>query len=427
VIPPRPDLPTALGTSGFRVRTLVAIRWMAIAGQTLTFAVVALVFGFEVPVVGVAAAIAASALLNIGLSAIYPRSARLLGAEALLHLAFDLSQLGVLLYLTGGLDNPFAVLLLVPVTISATLLSARATLALLAFAILIMAALWQWSLPLPWSGAPPTQPPLYELAMLISLALTLVFLALYVLRVSLDARRWQQALVTTQAVLERETKMSALGALAAAAAHELGGPLGTITLVARDLREQLSADPQFAEDVALLGREVERCRAIMADLAGRAEVDAPFPSVSLAALLHEAVQPFEDAGPRIDVNVVPGAGPLVERTPELVHGLVNLIDNAIRHARHRVSLAGRAEAATVKVVISDDGPGFPSELLPHLGEPFLGPSRSYRGGTGLGIFIATTLIERTGGKLAFRNAQAGGAVVEISWPRAYIETTNGEN
>ncbi len=125
--------------------------------------------------------------------------------------------------------------------------------------------------------------------------------------------------------------------------------------------------------------------------------------------------------------MVPGAGPLVERTPELVHGLVNLIDNAIRHARHRVSLAGRAEAATVKVVISDDGPGFPSELLPHLGEPFLGPSRSYRGGTGLGIFIATTLIERTGGKLAFRNAQAGGAVVEISWPRAYIETTNGEN
>ncbi len=214
MIPPRPDLPTALGTSGVRVRTLVAIRWMAIAGQTLTFAVVALVFGFEVPVVGVAAAIAASALLNIGLSAIYPRSARLLGAEALLHLAFDLSQLGVLLYLTGGLDNPFAVLLLVPVTISATLLSARATLALLAFALLIMAALWQWSLPLPWSGPPPTQPPLYELAMLISLALTLVFLALYVLRVSLDARRWQQALVTTQAVLERETKMSALGALA---------------------------------------------------------------------------------------------------------------------------------------------------------------------------------------------------------------------
>lgn len=410
-------LPTALGTAGVRVRTLVTIRWMAIAGQSIAFLVVHLLLGFQVPLAAAGAAILASALLNIGLSTLYAPTARLVGVEALLHLAFDLLQLGVLLYLTGGLANPFSVLLVAPVTISATLLSARATVALILIAMATLGVLWQWSLPLPWAGPPPVLPPIYVLASLVALGFTVVFLAIYVLRVSLDARRWQQALVITQAVLERETKMSALGALAAASAHELGGPLGTISLVARDLAETLGGDPDFGEDVALLDREARRCREIMTDLAHRAEVDAPFPNVPLRVLLHEVAQPFEASGKSV---IVEAPATVVARTPELLHGLVNLVDNAVRHAERAVRIAAVADAEAVTLQITDDGAGFPPELLPHLGEPYLGPSRSARGGTGLGIFIATTLIERTGGALTFRNAAGGGAVVEITWPIAYI-------
>ena len=186
-----------------------------------------------------------------------------------------------------------------------------------------------------------------------------------------------------------------------------------------EIKVTLSTDPgpDFGEDVALLDREARRCREIMTDLARRAEVDAPFPHVPLRVLLHEVVQPFEASGKSV---VVEAPATVVARTPELLHGLVNLVDNAVRHAAREVRIVAIADAETVTLQILDDGAGFPPELLPHLGEPYLGPSRSARGGTGLGIFIATTLIERTGGALTFRNAAGGGAVVEINWPIAYI-------
>jgi two-component system, sensor histidine kinase RegB len=420
----RPELPAALGTAGIRVRTLATIRWMSIAGQSIAFGIVSLGLGFDTPLLAAALAIAAPAVLTIGLVALYPPTARLTEMEALLHLAFDLVQLGVLLYLTGGFTNPFCALLLVPVTIAATTLSARATISLIALATIIIVVIWRWSLPLPWGGPPPALPMLYQIAIFVSLTFTLVFLALYVLSVSLDARRWQQALVVTQAVLERETKMSALGTLAAAAAHELGGPLGTISLVAHDLSHSLANDPDYGEDVRLLDREARRCRAIMTNLARRAEVDEPFRHVPLDVLLHEAAQPFEASG-KVQVEAPPA--PQVARSPELLHGIVNLLDNAVRHARRSVWVAGRADDDRVTVTIADDGPGFPPDLLRHIGDPYLGPSRSARGGTGLGLFIATTLIERTGGKLAFRNVAGGGALVEIGWPRAYIEHSEQES
>ena len=401
-----------------RVRTLVRLRWTAIFGQLVTLAVTALQLGYDLPLASALSAVGAAALLNVGLVALYPRNARLIGGEALLHLGFDLVQLGVLLFLTGGLANPFCVLLIVPVTISATLLTARATAGLLLTALVILLALWTWALPLPWAGHPVFLPPLYRLGILTGLMLAMGFLSIYAWQVSAEGRRRQLALIATQTALERESKMSALGSLAAAAAHELGGPLGTITLVARDLEAALADDAVHGADVTLLASEVKRARDILVGIANRAEAEDPFPRVTIHALLIEAAG---EGSPPVSVAVDPGlADGRVARSPELLHGLANLVSNARRHAARSVRLTAMSADGTVDIAVEDDGPGFPEDLLPHLGEPFLGPSRSGAGGTGLGIFIATTLLERTGGRLTFSNMSQGGAKVIIRWTRDHF-------
>lgn len=415
----------ALDQPGVRVRTLVQLRWAAIVGQMITLLIVGAGLGFPIHWVPALATIGASVLLNLGLQWLYRRRDRIDSTSALVHLVFDLVQLSVLLFLTGGLANPFALLLLVPVTISATLLSARATTALVAGALLLLVILWRWAMPLPWAGPPFNFPETYKIGILISIALGMVFLSVYAWQVSAEARRRQAALVATQSALDRETRMGALGSLAAAAAHELGGPLGTITLIARDLKDALANDPEHGTDVNLLDQEVRRCRDILAQIAERAEADDPFPVLPLPALLHEVVEPFEPTRVPVDIKVAwePGGGPVVRRSPELLHGLNNLLSNALRHARARVRLEAGESASQIWVAISDDGPGFGSDLLPRLGEPFLGPSFSRTGSTGLGIFIATTLLERTGGRLAFANLPEGGARVELRWHRSDIIET----
>ena len=420
---PSPSLvAAALERPGVRVWTLVNLRWIAIGGQLATLVYVGLYLRFPLHWPSLVAAVAAAAVLNIGLATLYQRQARLSGNAVLLHLAFDLAQAGVLLYLTGGIDNPFAVLLVVPVTISATLLPARAMAALVVLAGAILFLLWHWAMPLPWLGEPPRLPMLYTFGATTAVVIAMTFLGGYVWLVSAESRARARALVATEAALERETRMAALGALAAAAAHELGGPLGTITLIAKDLCEALKDDPVHGKDVNLLASEAARSRAILVGIARRAEAEEPMPRLPLAALLHEVVAAQGPA--RVPIRVRAGHGlPVVRRTPELLHGLANLIDNAVRHAGSAVELSAEADGRHVVVQVGDDGPGFPASLLPRLGEPDLGPSRSESGGTGLGIFIATTLIERTGGSLRFSNAEAGGALVAARWARSHIEST----
>ncbi len=416
-----------VGVPDVRVRTLVLLRWIGIASQLATLGVVGGLLGFPLPWGPTLAAIGASAILNIGLVTLYPRHARLAGREALLHLSFDLVQLGVLVFLTGGLANPFATLLLVPVTVAATLLSAWDTAAIVLLAVAMLVAQWYWALPLPWGGPDFRLPETYRLGILTAEVFGLGFLAVYAWRISAEGRRQAQALAATQTALEREAKMSALGSLAAAAAHELGGPLGTITLVARELEDALGNDPDFGDDIRLLNQEAKRSRDILVGLARRAEAEEPFPRLALAALLREVAQPYEGAK-TIDVTASTSAAPLmVRRSPELLHGLANLVSNAARHAASRVELRADATPTDVVVTVTDDGGGFDPALLPQLGEPFLGPSRSGSGGTGLGIFIATTLLERTGGRIAFGNAAHGGAKVEIHWQRSHIERTKTED
>jgi len=411
----------AIERPGVRVRTLVALRWIAIAGQCATLIAVGLYLGYPLPWRSLAAAVGAAAVLNLGLSTLYARNTRLNGSEAVVQFAFDLIQAGVLLFLTGGLTNPFVVLLIVPVTISATLLSARGTVLLLAIAGLILVVLWRWALPLPWAGSDIALPPIYRFGVVVAVALGGVFLAGYAWLVSAEARKRSQALVATQAALERESKMAALGSLAAAAAHELGGPLGTITLIARELAESLGNDPDFGDDVRLLDQEATRSRGILVGIARRAEAEDPFPKLPLDALLHEVAHPFAPSRVPITIAATGAGTPIIRRTPELIHGLSNLVANAVRHAGSGVALTAAISANEVLVSVTDDGGGFAETVLPRLGEPFLGPSVSRSGGTGLGIFIATTLLERTGGRLKFSNRRGGGAQVDIRWLRNHIE------
>lgn len=416
--------PLALGVPGVRVRTLVGLRWFAICGQLATLAFVQFWLGYPLPLSSTLAAVAASAVLNIGLSTLYARNVRLEGGEAALHFGFDLVQLGVLLFLTGGLSNPFSVMLAVPITIAATLLSARAAIGLTAFALLILVILWRWALPLPWAGDPVVLPGVYRFGTFAAVGLGLVFLVAYTVRVSDESRKRAQALVATQSALEREARMSALGSLAAAAAHELGGPLGTITLIARDLADQLGNDPDFGDDIALLGAEAKRAREILTSIARRGEEAHPFPRVPLPTLLGEVADSVNRHGKQIDVESDPFLAanpPVVPRSPEMLHGISNFVANAARHAQSHVVIHAGETAEDVIVAVIDDGPGFPADLLPHLGEPFLGATRNDVKGLGLGVFIATTLLERTGARIAFANADSGGALVEVRWPRNVIE------
>ncbi len=423
----RPSIAAAaFDRPGVRVRTLAGVRWVAITGQFATLLVVGKVFGFPLPWPSLLAAVAASVFINIGLVTLYERNARFNGRELVLHLAFDLLQAGALLFLTGGIANPFAILLIVPVTIAATLLPARNMLPLAALTMMLLVVLWEWALPLPWAGGkPPPFPPVYQIGVMISLLLAIGFLSIYLWMVSAEARDRARALVATEAALTREARMSALGSLAAAAAHELGGPLGTITLVAHELEAQLGDDPDFGEDIRLLASEAARSRRIMKELAGKAEAEDPFATLPLDVLAHEVAQQVQPS--RVPVRVVAqGPQPFIRRSPELLHGLNNIISNAVRHAGTEVTVEVSANAQTVQLSVLDDGFGFPPDVLPRLGEPALGPSRSRSGSTGLGVFIATTLLERTGGRLSFGNRPEGGGRVDVRWSRPHMERAGDE-
>lgn len=412
-----------MAAPGVRVQTLVRLRWVAVAGQLFTLVLVGLVTGYPLPWLPTLATVALLGVLNLWLSWVYRRRDRIGGRAAAIQLAVDLVQLAALLFLTGGLGNPFSVLLLVPVTIAASLLSARGTAMMMGLALGLLVPLSFWHEPLPWiAGVPLHLPLVYRLGVLVSIALGMLFLGFYAWQVSAQGRRHQAALAATQTALERETRMGALNSLAAAAAHELGGPLGTITLIAHDLRHEFQHDPELAPDIDLLNQEADRCREILTGISRRAEAEQPFPELKLPALLREIVAPYEPTRVRVEMHVPwpAGGGPVVPRTPELLHGLSNLVSNALRHASSRIILKGGETAAELWLAVEDDGAGFPTDLMPKLGEPFLGPSISGSGSTGLGIFIAATLLERTGGHLEFGNRPEGGARVECRWQKSDI-------
>lgn len=411
-------------TGRLRVGTLTMIRWIAAAGQAITVVVVQYGFDFEVPLSPCFAAIGALAASNIWLAWRRSPKARLGDQEAALVLGFDVVQLGTLLFLTGGLLNPFIILILAPVTVSATVLSRTATAVLVALAIVFISLLATLHMPLPWRPGEFALPLPYLLGVWTSLSVAAMFVSAYVWSVAEEARNMSEALAETRQALAREQRFTALGGLAAAAAHELGSPLATIAVVAKELQRSLAGDGAYADDVDLLISQSDRCREILADLSRRPEARgaAAFERVPFSTVVHEAAEPHRVDGVLLDIAVEAESGatePAVVRSPEVLLAVGTLIQNALQFARSRVEVTVYWSDSEAEIAIEDDGRGFPPHVLAVIGEPYVSSRAGEEGHMGLGIFIAQTLLERTGAELRFANR--GGAEVVIRWPRAMLE------
>lgn len=408
---------------GLSLSTLVMLRWIAVVGQAATLLSGRLVFDLDVEIVPCMLAVGALAFSNLALQA--TRRRRLTEGRAVAVLAFDIVQFAFLIALTGGLQNPFALLFLAPVTVSATILSRRATISLTVLAVLAATGVAYLHLPLPWNEPWGLETPaLYQLGIWTAVAMSLVFIATYVWTASEDARRLTDAMSETAAALAREREMSSLGALAAAAAHELGSPLATIAVVAKELESTVTRDSPLREDIELLKSQSDRCREILVGLSRQPDSRAghPFEREPLSNLVEEAAD--EHVPDEIDLDIAldegrDGPEPLVARSPELLHGIGNFASNAGQYARVAVTIRLTWTTTDVWVTIKDDGPGFSSVILPHLGEPYMSTRSGRDGHMGLGVFIATTLLGRIGAECRFGNDD--GAEIQIRWPRQVLE------
>ncbi|MGA8716347.1 MAG: ActS/PrrB/RegB family redox-sensitive histidine kinase [Roseiarcus sp.] len=415
-----------------RLNTLIGLRWLAVAGQTAAILIAAFGLGLRFPVLACLTLVAASAALNLALRWRLPVSLQLSERAATGLLAYDILQLAGLLFLTGGVANPFVILFLAPVTIAATSLSLRNALALLGLALVCVTALLRASLPLPWIGGESlVLPPLYVLARWVALAVSAAFVTLYAYRVAQEARHTASALTATELVLARAQHLSQIDGLAAAAAHELGTPLATIALVVREMAAHPPQGEEFIDDLRLLEQSVEQCRSILGKLSSPSELSGqPMDLTSPVELAEIAAAPHRLLGVTIAVEGEgSGPAPKCPRNPGVLYGLGNLIENAVSFAEKAVVIRTTWSPSTVRIVIADDGRGFPPHMLARAGEPYLsqrdGAPRSEEtgGGLGLGLFIARSLLERSGATLQFANAAApaSGAVASVQWPRSTYE------
>ena len=441
----RLNYPSSAGAERGRVRlrTLSNLRWLAIAGQSAALFLVYFALGYRLPLLYCAAAIGASVVLNSVLALRYLPAHRLTNREATIYLAFDVLQLAALLYLTGGIANPFALMFVAPVVIAAATLNLGNVLILAFIAFASVSLIAVVHKPLPWpEGEALLLPQLYQAGIWTALVIGIGFTSVYAWRIASESSRMSAGLAATQLALSREHRLAALGALATAAAHELGTPLGTIAVVARELERSLPPGSTDVEDVKLLREQAERCRTIIARLANPEEAMLGATArLPLGPFLDDVVSAHRGEDIEISVTITPpsadSAVPQVWRAPELLHGLSNIIENAADFAHSLVAVHAGWDDQFLHISVADDGPGFAPEIFVTLGEPYITsrPGRNALGendmgpqgsldeheGMGLGFFIAKVLLEQTGGVVKAENPPGGGAQVSMRWARGVID------
>ncbi len=441
------------GGNAVRLRTLIFLRWLAIGGQLAAITVADRMLGMELPLGLCYLAVGASIIANLVSVYVYPENKRLTEFEALMTLLFDLAQLSFLVFVTGGLTNPFALLILAPVTISASALGLRTTLILGSTAILLVTLAAFVNIPLRLEdGSVLTVPLLFEVGYWVAIVVGLVFLGIYSRRVATEVRAMADALLATQMALAREQKLTDLGGVVAAAAHELGTPLATIKLVSAELMHELEGvkgQEALFDDARLIRDQADRCRDILRGMGRAGKDDLHLRQAPLGAVLREAAEPHMTRGKEVvfllePVEEGPGKQPVILRRPEMVHGLRNLVQNAVDFARTTVWIEAEWSEELISVRIVDDGEGYPPNVIGRIGDPFVRSRRTEQDlrrrpdyeGMGLGLFIAKTLLERTGAELSFANAsdpflspeerpQRCGAVVEVQWDSADLRAPEG--
>src|ERR1700760_4574604 len=415
-----------------RLDAILRLRWLAVLGQLAAIFIVVQGLDFDLPILPCLVIVCLSAVVNLGLQIAFNPMERMEPVYAAALLALNIVELAALLYFTGGLQNPFSFLFLAPVLISATALPIRFTIALGLLAVACASALVFVHFPLPWDGDDPlVLPPIYLFGVWLSIVVAIAVTSLYAFQVAEEARKLSDALAATELVLAREQHLTQLDGLAAAAAHELGTPLSTIVLISRELERTLAGDGTVAGDIRTLREQAQRCRDILAKITQLSSTGAPFDSMKLSTLIEETVAPHRDFGVAIKVRIAVAAArePVGTRNPAILYGVGNILVKAVDFARSQVEVNAWWNADTVEIAISDDGPGFAPEIIKRIGEPYLSrrpqsdESQSEHGGLGLGVFIARTLLERTGATVSFTNRifPDHGAVVQIVWPRRRFE------
>ncbi|MCR9127372.1 MAG: ActS/PrrB/RegB family redox-sensitive histidine kinase [Rhodobacteraceae bacterium] len=435
-----------------RLRTLIFLRWVAIAGQLTAITVAQQLYNLQLELGLCYLAVGVSVIGNLIAIFVFPENKRLSESENFLMVLFDLLQLSFLLYLTGGLHNPFALLLLGPVTISATVMRLGSTLLIGSTAIVLVTLLAGYHLPLRTEqGFVLRIPDIFVFGNWLAIVIATAFMGAYSRRVSSEIHSMSDALAATQMALAREQKLTDLGGVVAAAAHEMGTPLATIKLASSELIEELERFPELQDDARLIRDQADRCRDILRDMGQAGKDDLHLRRAPLSTVVNEAAAPHMNRGKTIHFEEGPGSGgrlqqPTILRKPEVIHGLRNLIQNAVDFARANIWVEAMWTDDIISVRILDDGRGFPPHLFGRIGDPFVRRRKSegerrqrpeYEG-MGLGLFIAKTLLERSGAELNFANGsdpyqnlspdkERRGAIVEVVWPREKIDAMTGEN
>lgn len=406
------------------VRVILTIRWVAIIGQAAALLFTYLFLGLDLPLLPALVVISLSVAVNLW-QIMQPPQSRQNHEQNSLTLGFDVVQLAGLLYLTGGLLNPFSVMILAPVVVSAAVLRRKSTLMLIGLVAASVSFLVIFSHPLDWRQDVQL-PPYYLVGVWMALILSSCFLGGYTWWVASNARRLSAALTEARFAIAEEQQVRALGSLATAAAHKLGSPLNTITVIGHELARDISPDDPIYEDIQLLRAEIERCRVILSELdvvQGRRAI-AEEPPVPVTLILEEVI--YQRLGSDSINFVITHSGasdveiPTVTQRPEWIHALENLLQNAKQFAVHEVNIHIEWSADNIGIKIGDDGPGFSASILAQAGQPWNSSRRGKGGHRGLGLFIARSLIESIGGSVKFGNAIGGGSMVEVSVPRSVL-------
>ena len=402
-------------------KTVVILRWIALIGQLFTIYIVHFFLDLNLPIILCSITIFCGGLTNIFIQFSFKKN-QLSNIESTILLFYDVIQLAVLIYLTGGVTNPFVIFLVVPAIVSSTLLNLTSTFFLSFITIIALLLLTFNYFPLPSAGNIHFHVPDYYLYSIpTALIIVLVFLNYFGFRFGHEARKRSEALNRLESVLAKEQELDSIGHQAAAAAHSLGTPLSTITVIAKELKKEVSNNPKFADDIEIILTEVKRCGNILKKLSKREIVDDIYVSnIALEDLLFEIKNSFEESSKKnieLYLNKKNKKTP-IKRSPELTYGIRNFVGNAVKFSKNKVSINLINEKDEIKIKIVDDGPGFPNDVFKIIGEPYITSKLKKfktKAGLGLGTFIGKTLLERKKANIEFMNSENGGATVEITW------------